>query len=364
MTTETKKITTLEEVSGALVRMEPQFKMALPPQINSDKFIRIVVTAVQMNPYLIAPDVNRTTLYNSCMKAAQDGLMLDGREATLTIFGKDVAYMPMVAGILKKVRNSGELSSITSQIVFKNDRFKYWVDSDGEHIEHEPLMFGDRGEAIGVYALAKTKDGAVYIEVMDKAQVMAVKAVSKAKSGPWAGSFEHEMWRKTVIRRLSKRLPMSTDLEQVITRDDELYDFDPKADEPKPEPKTRPTRLGKIIEATATPVQEEPPVMDEPPIQYEPEADIPINGKVVDGVIEDVSTKAGTTNGKAWTMYGCKIGGVWYTTFSGTHYEVIVAAKKSGATVRVAYLEEEKAGKTYRKLETVRPLAAEEQVPL
>jgi len=263
--TQTKALTPIDEVRGALAKMEPQFKMALPAQVSPEKFVRVAMTAVQQNPALLTAD--RQSLYGACMRAAQDGLLVDDREAAITMFGKAAVYMPMVGGILKKVRNSGELGSITSQIVHKNDKFRYWVDGDGEHIEHEPLMFGERGEAIGVYALAKTKDGAVYIEVMDKAAVMAIRGASRAKdSGPWAGAFEHEMWRKSAIRRLSKRLPMSTDLEQVIHRDDELYDF--KATEEKPvEPQTKPTRLGKIIEATVT--------------KAEPEKDQPEKGKAI-----------------------------------------------------------------------------------
>jgi recombination protein RecT len=196
------------------------------------------------------------------MKAAQAGLLPDGREAALVMFGEKVQYMPMIAGILKLVRNSGELSSISSQIVHKNDPFEFFVDGDGEHLKHTPLIFGDRGEKIGVYALAKTKDGAVYIEVMTKDQVMAVKGVSRSKNGPWSGPFADEMWRKTVVRRLSKRLPMSTDLEQALHVDDEMYDLKPVA-EPAPlvserlreavAPAPAPEEKGKIIDAEPAP---------------------------------------------------------------------------------------------------------------
>ena len=238
MTTEktVATITPIEEVRTSLTRMAPQFEMALPKQITADKFIRVLMTALQNSPDLVT--ANRQSLYASAMKCAQDGLLPDGREAALVMFGADVAYMPMVAGILKKVRNSGELASITSQIVHKNDTFKFWIDGDGEHINHEPLMFGDRGAAIGVYALAKTKDGAIYIEVMDNAQVLAVKGMAKTKK-VWEGAFAYEMWRKSAIRRLAKRLPMSTDregdkqLREVIERDDDLYELNQEPSAPK-----------------------------------------------------------------------------------------------------------------------------------
>lgn len=254
--TQAPAVKPVDEFRKALGQMEGQFKIALPKQIDPDKFARVVMTAVQQNPALL--DAPRASLFNACMMAAQDGLLPDGRQAALVTFksredGVLVQYMPMLAGILKKVRNSGELASITAQIVCENDKFRYWIDDKGEHVKHEPLLVGNAGARIGVYALAKTKDGHAYIEFMTVDQVMAVKAVSKAKTGPWQSDFEEEMWRKTAIRRLSKRLPMSTDLEQVILRDDEMYDIDSAEarqtkgkkleqmlDEPKEEPKARP----------------------------------------------------------------------------------------------------------------------------
>ena len=88
---------------------------------------------------------------------------------------------------------------------------------------------------------------------MTEAQIQDVKNVSKAKdSGPWSGAFADEMRRKTVLRRLSKRLPMSTDLEQVITRDDEFYDLNqPAASNQKPGGK-RKNRLDTVIDAQTT----------------------------------------------------------------------------------------------------------------
>lgn len=255
------KVAPVEEVRGALSKMEGQFRMALPPHVPPEKFVRVVMTAIQQNGDLLGAD--RQSLYAACMKAAQDGLLPDGREAALVIFKGRVQYMPMTAGILKKVRNSGELSSLASHVVYERDEFDYWIDEEGEHLKHKPSLSGDRGKATHAYAVAKTKDGGIYIEVMTKAEIDKVRSVSRAKDdGPWV-SWWDEMARKTVTRRLSKRLPMSTDLEQAITRDDELYDLPgkPTPSEPEPEapPPAKPSRLGKIVEAKvrkAEPVQE------------------------------------------------------------------------------------------------------------
>lgn len=276
---QTKALKPIDALRGDVAKMEGQFKMALPQHISTEKFVRVVQTAINNTPSLAS--ANRASFFSAAMKAAQDGLLPDGKEAALIPFGSgekaSVQYIPMIAGILKKVRNSGELAMITAQMVFEADKFKYWIDTDGEHIEHVPFLFGDRGKPKGVYALAKTKDGAVYIEFLTVADVMAIKNVSRSKgSGPWAGDFEFEMWRKSAIRRLSKRLPMSTDLEQTIHADDEVFLPEPpeqpgEQTEPATKPKTS-SRLKDAIkksepkDVTPTNPETPPPPQDETPM--------------------------------------------------------------------------------------------------
>jgi len=215
-------ITPMDAMRGTLTKMNAEFKAALPPQIPVEKFIRTTLTAVQMNPGLL--DGDRRSLLGSCMKAAQDGLLCDGREAALVMFKNQVQYMPMVGGILKKMRNSGEIASISAHVVYSHDHFDYEL-GDDERITHKPLLGGDRGKPIAVYAIAKTKDGAIYREVMSVTEVEKVRAVSRSGgSGPWAQWWD-EMARKTVIRRIAKRLPSSADVDAVFEADNEVAGF-------------------------------------------------------------------------------------------------------------------------------------------
>lgn len=215
-------------------KQEREVAVALPPHIPVERFMRVVMTAVSGNPDLMNAD--RRSLFESAMKAAQDGLLPDGRDGALVIFNakvkedgrdvyiKKVQWMPMVGGILKKIRNSGELLSLSAYVVYENDEFQYTL-GDEETIVHRPCLDSNRGDAKLVYAIAKTKDGGIYREIMTLKDVEKVRAVSKTgKFGPWADWWD-EMAKKTVIRRLAKRLPMSSDLDDLIRRDDELYDF-------------------------------------------------------------------------------------------------------------------------------------------
>lgn len=267
------QVTVVEEVRTNLTRMVPQFKMALPPHVTPEKFVRVLMTAVQAAPKLLEAD--RQSLYQAAMKSASDGLLCDGREAALVTFntkaGPVVQYMPMVAGILKKVRNSGELESISAQVVYEHDKFEFALGDDEKIIHNWPKLGVERGKPIGAYAIAHIKGGGIYREVMTEAQIMAVRDVSRAKdAGPWSGPFADEMRRKTVLRRLCKRLPMSTDLEAVITRDDDLFEFK-KEPEPERTEKTvaseplaatgkrgRPRNLAKVVESAPAPAAVDP----------------------------------------------------------------------------------------------------------
>ena len=220
MSITTQKHDPANQLRRELVAMTPEFANALPSHIKPEKFQRVVMTVVQQDPGLLNAD--RRTLFASCIKCAADGLIPDGREAALVIFGGKVQYMPMLAGIQKRARNSGEISSIQAHVIYENDHFVIRRGLN-ETIEHEPKFPGDRGKPIGAYALAKFKDGTDPIfEVMDVAAIERVRAVSRAKgSGPWVQWWD-EMARKTVFRRLSKWLPMDAETDELIRRDDEI----------------------------------------------------------------------------------------------------------------------------------------------
>jgi recombination protein RecT len=235
---------------GTIDKLGSEFCKALPAHVPAAKFQRIVVSAVAANPALLGKD--RTSLLASCMKAAADGLLLDGREAALVAYGSTVQYMPMIGGVLKKLRQSGELESITSEVVYEHDEFDRWIDEDGEHFKHRPSYGEDRGKAKLVYAFARTKDDGKYLEVMDVAAVEKVRAVSKAKdNGPWVQWWD-EMARKTVTRRLAKRLPSSTDLDRLFEHDNENTDFaqTPERTTVRPE---RPMRLQQVVGTRSEP---------------------------------------------------------------------------------------------------------------
>jgi recombination protein RecT len=152
------------------------------------------MTAIQNNPDLA--NVDRRSLFGAIVRLAQDGLLPDGREAAIVMFGDKAQAMPMIAGVLKKIRQSGEVAYVSAQVVYEKDHF-VWKLGFEEDVEHQPPALDQpRGKAIGAYATAVLKDGSRLLEVMSLEEIEKVRAVSRAKgNGPWV-AWWGEMARK------------------------------------------------------------------------------------------------------------------------------------------------------------------------
>jgi recombination protein RecT len=240
--------------------MEDQLKAALPAHIPVERFARVIMTAVQINPELL--ECERRSLWNSALRAANDGLVPDGREGAMVVRrdsqrGKLAVWMPMILGVRKKARNSGEISSWDAHIVCAGDHFEFQL-GDNPQVHHAYNLRAERGQIIGAYSVCVLKDGTKSYEVMSIAEIHKVRDRSdgwraykagKIKSTPWSTD-EGEMARKTVARRHSKVLPMSADLDDLVRRDDDDLDAGDARQEPERE---RPRSLVHKLDVLASP---------------------------------------------------------------------------------------------------------------
>jgi recombination protein RecT len=224
-----------------------QFANALPSHMKVTKFTRVVMTAISSNPDLAKAD--RRSLFNSAVKAAQDGLLPDGREGAFVIYntsvkvgqGKDarwdkiatVQWQRMVAGIRKLIRNSGQIADLWAEVVYEADVFRYRLGLNRDLV-HEPAFqkpLKERGKIIAAYSVAKFKDGGTSFDVMSIDEIMDVwrkSSKQKDKDGNATGMWKEwptEAYKKTVVKRHSKQLPMSTDQEEVFRDDEDAFDI-------------------------------------------------------------------------------------------------------------------------------------------
>ncbi|RWO37272.1 MAG: hypothetical protein EOS11_28715 [Mesorhizobium sp.] len=216
------------------------FAESLPPQITPGHFKGVIMRAVMASPALLGAD--RVSLFESALAAANDGLLPDKREGAFVIYrakeregkkdgGREVwidkvQWMPMIRGIFTKLYNTGEVKSAKVAIVYAGDHFRAWTDDAGDHIEYEEGEQQDRSVIRNAFAHVVLLNGGVFVETMKPVDIEKIRSKSKAKeSGPWVDWWE-EMAKKSVFRRLAKRLPMSRIIMPLLERDNVFHDLE------------------------------------------------------------------------------------------------------------------------------------------
>jgi recombination protein RecT len=191
--------------------MEPEFAKALGATVPSARFVRIAKSAINSNPDIA--NAERTSLLASIMSAAQDGLVIDGKEAAIVIFKGKAQYIPMVQGLIKRMRQHSDFASISHGIVYQKEidegRFEY-VKGDDEYLKHDPILFDkNKGEPVGAYAVLTTKQGDKFRAVLDREAIE--KRLAKGANSGAKREWRDEFFIKTVLRHLYKIAPNSGD---------------------------------------------------------------------------------------------------------------------------------------------------------
>jgi recombination protein RecT len=211
-----------DKLSGVLAELyerRSEIASLLPADIAFESFHASVNQALRMNPGILR--CHGPSIVNACIKAAYDGLKLDGREATIVSnnvkfatrpdqWREEARYMPMVFGLRKQILQSGLVHDVYTMLVWENEPFQVRGGLDRD-ILHEVLPDSKRGQKLkAVYSVAVLSSGVRTFEVMWRADVDEVR--NAAQTDMVWNKWEGEMWRKTVLRRHRKSLPSTRDV--------------------------------------------------------------------------------------------------------------------------------------------------------
>lgn len=209
--------------------MEAQLRAALPSVITPERFIRLTLSAISTTPELA--NCSQSSFFGAMFQAAQLGLEPNTPtgQAYLIPFGGKVQFVLGYRGYIQLAYRSGDITDISAHVVYENDKFDYELGL-APKLSHKPAL-GKRGEAIAVYAVYHTRSGGYGMEVMSMEEI-ADFAKKKSKSfnkGPWQTDRE-EMAKKTVVKRLLKYAPISSEFVRAVSADETVKDFDPAKD--------------------------------------------------------------------------------------------------------------------------------------
>jgi recombination protein RecT len=353
-----------------------KFEAALPVGVNPGKWWSVAMTSI------FSGDSNSKTL-SSCpkasvalalMEAANDGLLVDGKESIIVGYGgrnPSAQYQRGYRGVLKLIRNSGEAGAIGAQVVYEKDEFDAVETENGMSFTFRKFRGrkSQRGERILAYAYLKTKDGETYFADLDLDDMEAIRDCSRVKNlydGPWGD----EMYKKSAIHRLFKIAPSSTDVDLVMAKEEESFDLD-RDSEPEVQPylpKEKPKASSKLrgalgIDDESLPEPEEEELLsEEPPIEEPPiEEPVAIQSYAASGGIKDVRSKQ---DGKRLHTAVLLTDGKWYSTFSKSKAKILNEAHEDGMGLDLTFVVKKKKDKEYRNIEELKVLVLEpETVP-
>lgn len=223
------EIRTIIQTDAALKQIEA----ALPSHVKPETYRRVLLTILNKTPKLAS--CTKESVLNAMMDCASLGLEPNGREAHLIPYGNQCQLIVDYKGLIKLAYQSGRIRSIHAGVVYEGDEFDY---AECHHIPHGWLpdpKSPDRGNCIGAFVIIEKKGGSIHRERMTFDEIESVRKRSKAsKSGPWVTDWD-EMAKKTVFRRATKWIELSSEHQAIIEKDfDSLPPIAPQAGRVQP----------------------------------------------------------------------------------------------------------------------------------
>lgn len=217
--------------------VQSQLKVALPRHMTAERMARIATTEMRKVPKLAQCDP--LSFLGAVIQCAQLGLepgnalghayilpfdkrqKVNGQWQTVST---EAQVIIGYRGMIDLARRSGQIVSIEARAVYDGDEFDCCLGLDSKLTHTPDWQNPNRSQPDKlrfVYAVAKLKDGGIQFDVMSRAEVDGIRSRSKsADNGPWVTDYA-AMALKTVVRRLFKFLPVSIEMQQAVSIDEQ-----------------------------------------------------------------------------------------------------------------------------------------------
>jgi recombination protein RecT len=217
-------------IQDMIRRMGGEIEKALPSVITPERFTRITLSALSTNPQL--QQCTPKSFLGAMMTSAQLGMEVNTPLGQAYLIPRrnnktgewECQFQLGYKGLIDMAHRSSEIRDIQAHVVCKGDEFEYELGLEPKLI-HKPAA-ANRGEPTHFYAVYHTKNGGYGFEVMSVEDVRkhAMKYSDSMKRGsfsPWQTAFE-EMAKKTVLKRVLKYAPMSTEYVRAALQDETI----------------------------------------------------------------------------------------------------------------------------------------------
>lgn len=221
----TKSMTIVDMVKA----LEPEIQRALPAVLTPERFTRMALSAINNTPRLA--ECTPMTFIAALMNAAQLGLEPNtplGQAYLIPYENKkqncvECQFQIGYKGYIDLAYRTGQVQMIQAQAVHEKDEFDYAYGLN-PRLFHRPSD-GERGDIRYFYGLFRLGNGGYGFEVMNREAMDAhARTYSQAVTSqysPWNKNYE-DMAKKTVIKKVLKYAPISTDFQKAVSMDESI----------------------------------------------------------------------------------------------------------------------------------------------
>ena len=187
---------------------------ALPRDFNITRFVNNSIALLNGNEPLIKfmKQYGTDQIKMGLIRGAYLGLDAMNGEMYLVPYGSTISFMPSYIGMQKLCMkySARPIKTIYAKVVREGDEFSEEIVNGEPSITFKPKAF-NTGKIVGAFAVCLYADGGMVYEVMSLEELEQCRRSSKAKNSPAWDRFTQMMYRKTVLRRLAKSIPLYMD---------------------------------------------------------------------------------------------------------------------------------------------------------
>ena len=241
--TAAKEPSAAEIVRLAIERQTPALAVVMPKGLDSERFSRLVLTAVKATPQLMecfGTQQGQVSVLLAAMQlatvglepntATQDAWITPRRQRGVMEAQATIGYR----GLLKLARRSGDIKTVYAEVVRDGDDFTWSRGLDEDTLVHIPGD-DDTRPLTHAYAVVRYTNGGNDFVVLTRRQIEKRRDMSDSwrnekgrQYSPWS-QWTEAMWCKTALRELAKRMPLTAQAATALNTDEHTLTVDADA---------------------------------------------------------------------------------------------------------------------------------------
>lgn len=201
----------INEVSARLGHLLTEQIQAMPRGFNDTRFLQNCLSVLRDTK-----DIEKCTPMSiaRCMiKGAYLGLDFFRKECYAIPYGDQLNFQTDYKGEIKlcKQYSKNPIQDIYAKLVREGDQFELYVENGKQILNFKPLPFNE-GKIIGAFAVVYYENGSMIAEAMSPKEIEDIRnKYSKAPNSPAWQKSAGEMYKKVVLRRLTKMIDLNFD---------------------------------------------------------------------------------------------------------------------------------------------------------